>query len=88
MSRFLTRKRMTAQQAKEQEKENKSAAVAGTTPAKPKPISAFARSLASNIASWTSVTVCFPLEVIKTRMQIQGGLGESGHGLSSMGTIF
>ncbi|MFM7851584.1 MAG: MC/SLC25 family protein [Flammeovirgaceae bacterium] len=29
------------------------------------------RSLASNFASLISVTCCYPLEVIKTRMQIQ-----------------
>ena len=33
-----------------------------------KPISAKVRFLASNFASVISVTACFPLEVLKTRM--------------------
>lgn len=35
-----------------------------------KPISAKVRFLASNFAAVISVTCCFPLELIKTRMQI------------------
>lgn len=38
---------------------------------KPKEISSKVRFLSSNIASVISVTACFPLEVLKTRMQIQ-----------------
>jgi uncharacterized membrane protein YczE len=37
----------------------------------PDQISSPVRSLSSNLASLISVTVCFPLEVVKTRMQIQ-----------------
>ena len=33
-------------------------------------ISSKTRFLSSNLASVTAVTVCFPLEVMKTRMQI------------------
>ncbi len=36
-----------------------------------KHISAKVRFLASNMASVISVTTCFPLEVLKTRLQIQ-----------------
>ena len=35
-----------------------------------KPISAKVRFLASNMAAVISVTCCFPLELVKTRMQI------------------
>ena len=38
---------------------------------KPIKVAAWVRSLSSQTASLISVTVCFPLEVIKTRMQIQ-----------------
>ena len=40
-------------------------------PEHPKEISTMVRSLSSNLASIISVTCCFPLEVLKTRMQIQ-----------------
>ena len=36
-----------------------------------KPISSKVRFFSSNLASIISVTFCFPLEVMKTRMQIQ-----------------
>ena len=66
----------------------------------PDQISSPVRSLSSNLASLISVTVCFPLEVVKTRMQIQvrtllclspassfqlqGGRGVNHFGLSSL----
>ena len=37
-------------------------------------ISPFTRLLSSNVASIIAVTGCFPLEVVKTRMQVQGNL--------------
>ena len=37
---------------------------------KPEKISAWVRSISSHAAGLISVTLCFPLEVIKTRMQI------------------
>ena len=40
-------------------------------PEHPKEISTIVRSLSSNLASIIYVTCCFPLEVLKTRMQIQ-----------------
>ena len=49
--------------------------------------STLARTLAGNLASLTSVTTCFPLEVVKTRMQVQGGLGVSKFGLSSLKSV-
>ena len=39
-------------------------------PQKKKEISSKVRFMSSNLASVISVTVCFPLEVLKTRMQI------------------
>lgn len=37
---------------------------------KPVKVAGWIRSLSSQSASLISVTVCFPLEVVKTRMQI------------------
>ena len=58
------------------------------TPPNPKPevkISAFVRSMSSNLASITAVTIMFPLEVVKTRMQIQVSLSEELNKENSVG---
>jgi hypothetical protein len=51
-------------------------------------VSALARGSASFVASFTSVSICFPFELIKTRMQIQGAQGSKEFGLASMKSIF
>lgn len=52
-----------------------------------KQISTLVRSISSNIASLISVTCCYPLEVIKTRMHIQGSLGVHDVSMRSIVTI-
>lgn len=61
-----------------------------------RPVSTKVRILASNFASLISVTVCFPLEVIKTRMHIQvnafrviiqGSKGVNNHGIRNISKL-